>query len=113
MIWLDNNIKAISWSSESIVIPYLMGDKPHRYFPDFKVTYHNNTTYLYEIKPYNQTNPPVKPSSRKSSKYINEQLTYVKNICKWKSAINYCLDRGWNFRLLTEKELKAMGVKIL
>jgi hypothetical protein len=34
-----------------------------------------------------------------------ESLTYLKNEAKWKAASEYCKDRGWEFKIVTEKEL--------
>ena len=31
----------------------------------------------------------------------------TKNQSKWKAATEYCLDRGWEFKIITEKELKV------
>ena len=59
---------------------------------------------MIEIKPKHQTIPPVQPS-RKTKKYINEVVTYGINQAKWKAAEEYCLDRGWDFRIITEEHL--------
>jgi hypothetical protein len=31
--------------------------------------------------------------------------TYGVNEAKWKAAKSFCADRGWNFIIMTEKEL--------
>ena len=60
--------------------------------------------YLIEIKPYKQTLPPIKPS-RQTKKYLYEAYEYAKNQAKWKVAKEFCEDRQWEFKVLTEKEL--------
>lgn len=105
--WADSNQSVIEWSSEEIVIPYICGTdgKKHNYYPDFlmKIVDKNGVikTYLVEIKPLNQCNPPRKNSKR----YLNEALTYIKNSAKWKYARVYAEARGWEFIVLTEKDL--------
>ena len=59
--------------------------------------------YLIEIKPKRQTKPPVKKSSKKA--YIYEAHEYAKNQAKWKMAKEFCADRQWVFKVVTEKEL--------
>jgi hypothetical protein len=62
-----------------------------------------NTTII-EIKPSGQTKVPVKPD-KLSRRFINEARTYSVNQAKWKAAQEFCDDRNWQFRVLTEKEL--------
>ena len=59
---------------------------------------------MIEIKPAIQCKPP-KPRSRKTKRYLQEQLTFIKNISKWKAAKEYCSDNGLEFKIMTEKEL--------
>ena len=37
--------------------------------------------------------------------YITEVTTWGVNQAKWKAATEYCLDRGWEFKILTEDDL--------
>ena len=32
-------------------------------------------------------------------------MAYIKNQAKWKAASEYAKDRGWEFKIITEKEL--------
>jgi len=113
MSFLDNNPSVVQWSSEEIVIPYLspIDRKVHRYFPDFyiKVKDKNNTIkeMIWEIKPKKQSSQPKK-QSRITQRYINEVVTWGINEAKWKAAEEYCLDRGWQFKVLTEEDI---GIK--
>ena len=110
MDWLDKDDNIISWSSEEIIIPYVspVDGRYHKYYPDFLVKSKNSqgkiTTMMIEVKPKHQTMPPVQPK-RKTRKFITEVMTYGVNQAKWKAAEEYCLDRGWTFRVLTEDDL--------
>lgn len=108
--WLDDNPHVIEWGSEEIVIPYVspIDNRQHRYFPDLivKVKDSKGTVQIYviEIKPYAQTQEPkVKKNVTKT--YINEVCTWGVNSAKWKAAKAYCEHRGWEFKLMTEKNL--------
>jgi protein involved in polysaccharide export with SLBB domain len=110
MNWLDDNVNVIEWQSEEVAVPYIspVDSRWHRYFPDFiaKMKRPDNSiiTVMLEVKPAVQTREP-KPSKRKTQKYITEVMTWGVNQAKWKYAQDYCNDRGWEFRLITEKEL--------
>ena len=110
MKWLDETDAVVSWSSEEIVIPYRdPSDGRHRrYFVDFyaqmKTKDGTIKSYLIEIKPKVQTVEPKK-QKRITKKYVNEVYTYGVNQNKWKAATEYCLDRGWEFKVLTEDDL--------
>lgn len=108
--WCDNNSDIKYWSSEETVIPYLyeVDRKIHRYFTDLKIVYKSGKTVLVEIKPEKELSPPT--GDRRTKRYINEGLTYVKNRNKWKAASEYAKDQGWEFQIWTEKELTAMNI---
>lgn len=113
MDFFDTNPAIIQWSSEEIIIPYLspIDRKIHRYFPDFYVKVQDKNgkirEMIWEIKPKHQTIKPVK-KSRVTQKFINEVVTWGVNEAKWKAAEEYCLDRGWVFKVLTEEDI---GIK--
>ena len=114
MSYLDNADHIISWASEEIAIPYKspVDEKWHRYFPDFIVKSKTKDgklkTLMIEVKPLKQTRPPEQ-RKRITKQYITEVTTYGVNQAKWKAAIEYCKDRGWEFQLMTEKELGIGG----
>ena len=112
--WLDDNKNVLSWNSEEVVIPYRCktDNKLHRYFMDLYVKFNDGKTYLIEIKPKKQTQPPKQPS-RKSKKYLNEVMTYVKNLSKWTAAESYAKDRGMIFQIWTEDTIKGLGIKLI
>lgn len=109
MDWLDQSESVIYWSSEELAIKYYnpVDNKIHRYFPDFivKVKKKDGTvmTHVIEVKPEYQTKQPIR--KRQTQKYINEYITYTVNVSKWKAATEFCKDRGWEFKILTEKNL--------
>ena len=110
MDWCDRNPAVIEWSSEEIIIPYRspVDKKVHRYFPDFYVKYTNSKgevkREIIEVKPKRQLSPPKKPK-RRTKNYLNEVKTYAVNQAKFKAAEEYCADRKFTFRFLTEDEL--------
>jgi len=111
--WCDKNPAVVKWLSEETVIPYRCptDNKIHRYFVDFQIQIRNKDgllrTYLVEVKPSAQTIPPVYPGKR-TQRYLNESLVFIKNQAKWKAATEYAKDRGWEFKIITEHEL---GIK--
>lgn len=110
MNWLDKNDNIIEWGSEEIVIPYKspIDGRMHRYFPDFFVRVEQSDgiirAMVLEIKPEKQTKPPNK-KKRVTKQYIQEVVTWGINEAKWKYASEFCADRGWTFKVLTEKDL--------
>lgn len=108
--WCDKNPSVVKWKSEETIVPYRCptDNRIHRYFVDFQIQVKgkDNTlkTYLVEVKPHMQTQPPVFPG-RRTQRYLTESLTFVKNQAKWKAATEYAKDRGWEFKIITEYEL--------
>lgn len=110
MVWLDENDSIISWASEELIIPYKspIDGRWHRYFPDFTVKSKTKDgtvkTMIIEVKPKKQTMQP-EVRKRVTKQYITEVTTWGVNQAKWKAATEYCLDRGWEFKLITEDHL--------
>ena len=104
--YCDRTPEILKWSSEEVVIPYKspIDGRWHRYFPDvwIKTT---KDTYLIEIKPLKETMEPKK-RSRVTKQYLYEVKTWGINSSKWKAAQEFCKDRKWKFKIITEKELK-------
>ena len=113
MTYSDTNINILEWGSEEVYMWYKsrIDNRPHRYFPDFyiKVREKGGTIkkYIIEVKPQRQTKPPARPK-RQTKGYLREAFEYAKNQAKWKAANEWCLDRGFEFKVITEKEL---GIK--
>ena len=110
MVYCDKNQNILEWASEEIAIPYRspIDNRVHRYFPDFymkvKETNGKIKNYVIEVKPAKQTKPPKKPK-RQTKGYIREAYEYARNQAKWKMAKEFCADRQWEFKVVTEKEL--------
>lgn len=112
---LDADPNVEWWQSEELNIPYRCktDGRVHRYFPDVVFKRNDGKTIMIEIKPHYQTvEPNASKALTKTGKprkaYLNEVMTYAKNTSKWKAAEEYCLDRGWEFLIMTEYEL---GIK--
>jgi len=113
MVYCDLNENILEWGSEEIALPYRspIDNRIHRYFPDFYIKVKESSgqikKYIIEIKPKKQTiEPEVK--KRKTKSYIYEVYEYAKNQAKWKAAEEFCKDRLWEFKVLTEEDL---GIK--
>ena len=113
MTYCDTNINILEWGSEEVYMWYRspVDNRAHRYFPDFyiKVREKDGTIkkYIIEVKPQRQTKPPARPK-RQTKGYLREAFEYAKNQAKWKAANEWCIDRGFEFKVITEKEL---GIK--
>ena len=113
MKYCDSNINILEWGSEEMYVWYRspVDNRPHRYFPDFYIKAKESNgkikKYIIEVKPKKQTAPPAKPK-RQTKGYLREAFEYARNQAKWKAGNEWCLDRGFEFKVLTEKEL---GIK--
>ena len=111
MNYCDKNENILEWGSEELWIPYVSpkDNRVHRYFPDFYIKYKNRQgniqKSLIEIKPLKQTKKPNMSPKRKTKTWMNEVVTYGVNQAKWRAAEEFCEDRLWDFKILTEKEL--------
>ncbi len=111
MVYCDKNDAIIEWGSEEVIVPYLspMDGKIHRYFPDFymKVRQADGSTkkFITEVKPKSQCKQPVKNPKRRTTKWFNEVKTFAINQAKWKSAREFCEDKGMEFKIFTEDHI--------
>ena len=113
---MDEHPDVVYWMSEEIIVPYVspIDSRVHRYFPDIvyakKVGDETKVT-MVEIKPHKQTSAPdpanrnKTPTGRVSRRYLKEVMTFGVNEAKWKAARQYCAAKGWDFQIMTEKEL--------
>jgi hypothetical protein len=109
--FLDNNKNVVEWYSE-LPIPYYSSVKGRmaRYFVDIYVVYLNKNgdrvVEIIEVKPSSELTPPTKGKTQKAeARYLQESLTYITNQEKWAAAAEYANERGWLFRILTEKHI--------
>lgn len=112
MVYADTNPNVVKWNSEELVIPYVspVDNKVHRYFPDFwievKDTGGSTNHIVIEVKPKGQTGPPKMGKTAKSKyRYLRELKTWKVNEAKWDVAREFCADRKWQFKILTEDHL--------
>ena len=108
MKYLDDNPAVVWWASEELFIPYKspVDQKVHRYFPDFiaRIRQANGEiTVVMEVKPFKQTQKPTQ--KRRTQKFLQEAATYAINQEKWRAADLFCKEHGWQFKIITEKEL--------
>lgn len=95
-IWLDNEPSVVSYRYEPYSISYVSNKrtkKLRKYWPDFEIAYVDGSRKLVEIKP-----------KRKISNALNTK--------KFAAAIAVCEYVGMAFVVLTEIELKALGLSL-
>jgi len=100
--WCEREPSIKYWGSECVTIPYILYDgTQHTYNPDFLIEYQDGTRCIVEIKPMTQCKRPI----NENGWLWNE---YRKNMCKWVAAKKYCADRGFQFKILTEKTINQL-----
>lgn len=105
MQFCDNNKHVMKWASEALVIPYMnpLTGKKTNYIPDFFVVYQNKfgqqIAEVVEIKPKKQSLIESRVASAK------DRAIVAVNHAKWASAMAYCKQNGFTFRVITEDDL--------
>lgn len=92
--WLDSCTNVAQFFSESIKIPYVTNKrsgKTRNYIPDLFVIYTDGTKKLIEIKP-------------------KSKLLQATNVKKFIAARQWCTDQNMEFVVLTEVDLKLLGL---
>ena len=111
MNYLDTTPDVKWWMSEEKCVWYdnPVTKKKARYFPDFIVCHTRKdgieVVEMVEVKPQKQVDGPNPNPKRRTASWMREVQTYLVNRKKWEAATKQCEDRGWNFRLLTEKNV--------
>lgn len=111
MRFCDMNPNILQWGSETIVVQYFdpVANKTRRYFTDFivkmKLANGEVATKVIEIKPFRQTKPPQVKNRKNKLALMKEQQMYATNLAKWEAATHVCKLKGWEFLVLTEKDL--------
>jgi hypothetical protein len=106
--YFDCNDQVIKWGSETIAIPYLKptDGRIHKYFVDYFVQYINKDgevcTELIEVKPLTQTKLSRSKNARTK---LYENVVLSINRAKWAAATEYVNQKGWKFRIVTEKSI--------
>ena len=104
---LEYSNKVESWSSEDVVIPYFLEEKingkivkvRHRYVTDFTVILKNKQKIIVEVKPLSKSPRSLIQAKRDPEIY--------KNLKKWQAAIAWCKSNNYEFRVVTEIDLKT------
>lgn len=121
--FLDNNPRVLKWNVEGTAIPYeiLENDKwtTNRYYPDafceIQKLDGTITKTLLEVKPYNETIPPVMPkrvTAKSLETHEYRMKMFLKNLAKWNAAKKFCEKRGIDFHIMTEKFFDDHSVKL-
>lgn len=80
---LEQLPEVIHYDAEPLEIPYCHKGTMRKYRPDLSILFADGRKEIWEIKPASQTSLPV-------------------NDAKWTAANQFCLEKGWNFMVLTE-----------
>jgi hypothetical protein len=111
MVWCDTEPDILAWGSEEIAIWYFdpIQNKKRKYMVDFQiVTRKPDGQYkvtMIEIKPYKQTVKPRATRAKSEKTILSEQTTWLTNQAKWRAAIEFANQKGWCFKIITEREL--------
>lgn len=93
-MWLDVNTDVASYRYEPYAVSYVSNVKTgklRKYYPDFEVTMIDGSVKLVEIKP-------------------KRKMTQLRNVKKFAAASSMCALKGIAFQVVTEVELKALGL---
>jgi len=96
MLYLDGNEKVVSYSYESIKIPYVSNKKTGKvrnYLPDFFINWEDGNSEVVEIKP---------------KKKLAGALVQKKVL----AGEAWCNANKMSWRVVTEESLKALGIVI-
>lgn len=112
---LDQQPDVVEWSSEELMVQYVspVDNRTHRYFPDCKFTVRQPDgtlrKFLVEIKPHKETLPPTRKTPVRSPKayrrLLEETNLFMVNQAKWAAAKAWCRQQGYEFVVLTERDL--------
>lgn len=86
---LDNSPLVQDWGRPKTKIRYRLGKSKHNYHPDILVLYHDGRVYLEEVKGW-----------------IPNKRVFIKK--KW-MAEWYCRVKGWEYRVIFEKDLETVS----
>ena len=63
---------------------------------------------VVEVKPDKETRMPPQNPKKRTKSWAYSVRTWAINQAKWKAAREYCKDRGYEFKIMTEYDL---GIK--
>jgi len=122
MVYFDNNDNIINWGAEHLRIPYTKTEwvnesqefktTDHSYYPDFYYELKRSdgtiSKVVAEVKPESETIEPKissNPTSKQLKNFEYSLKMYNKNLSKWTYMIEYCERKGFEFIIITEKNL--------
>jgi hypothetical protein len=87
-----------------------VNEQTSTYFPDVAIKMSVDgkiKKFLIEVKPFRETIDPktLNHGKKRKKTIIYENLNYIKNMAKWNAAKKWCDKMGYEFTILTEKEL--------
>jgi hypothetical protein len=94
MQWLDAEPTVASYGYETVIIPYVANSrtgKTRKYFPDFLIEFTDGKRILVEVKP-------------------SKRLAQVRVQKKLAAARQWCTAHGAALQVITEVELRGMGL---
>ena len=108
ILYVDKNPNVVSWGYEGTTIKYYdrARGKVRRYFIDFSIVVKVGPVYKtiwVEIKPESETHPP----KGRSKNDPRAQMTWMTNQSKWEAASALARSKGYEFHVITEKQLKS------
>ena len=109
--YCDLTESVISYQSEEFCIPYRspIDGRIHRYFPDMKLKYKDKDgtirNLVVEVKPAKDLKMPETNPKKRTKSWAYSVKMWVVNQAKWEACREYCKDRGWEFKIFTEREL--------
>jgi hypothetical protein len=92
-ICLENLSEIVGYKVESFPVEYYWRGKGKRYFPDLFVSFVDGHHEVWEIKPSNQKELEM-------------------NKAKWIACEGHCETRGWQFRVISENDIKQLKSKV-
>lgn len=90
---LENWDAVIAYKVEHFPVEYYFNGRRKRYFPDLFITFKDGHSEVWEIKPDNQKTLEI-------------------NKAKWMACEGHCHAREWDFRVISEDEIKALKQKV-
>ena len=108
MMYVDRNPNVVQWGYEGTTIKYYdrARGQVRRYFIDFTMVIKAGPIrkiIWVEIKPDCETHPP----SGRARNNPKAQMTWMTNQCKWEAARQLAKSKGYEFHVITEKQLNG------